>query len=157
MREALKDAATSPDRDTQNAAIIVTADGVEIGRGKIDYPQGVTTSEERSTRPLKYLFLEHAERNAILTTAKLGAPLDGVVMICPWASCADCARAIIQSGISTLVRLKREPGFSHPSWESSIIAGDEMLEESGVEIIEIQLEDKTGLPMLTRNREPWTF
>lgn len=157
MREALKEAALSPDKDTQNAAVIVSHAGGEIARGRIDYSPGVERSEQRSSRPLKYMFLEHAERSAILTAAGRGRPLAGATMICPWASCADCARAIIQVGIHTLVRLQRETGFSHPRWEDSISAGDQMMIESGVKIIEIRLKDSTGLPALTRNQEPWNF
>lgn len=55
----------------------------------------------RWARPLKYQFVEHAERNAIYNAAREGKSTLGL-----WAflnyrpqPCADCARALIQAGI----------------------------------------------------------
>lgn len=157
MLAALWDASRCADEDTQNAAIILSAEGHprEIARGRIEYPPGVVRSTVRSSRPQKYFFLEHAERNAILNAARAHVDMKSATMITPWAACADCVRAIIQSGITTLVRIQREPGMPHPRWEESIDAGDEMLTEAGVHLIQIEMENIRSLPLLKRNGIVW--
>ena len=60
-----------------------------------------STREERYSRAAgeKYLWFEHAERNAIYNLARTGAGSEGCQMYASSYPCADCARAIIQSGI----------------------------------------------------------
>lgn len=83
----------------------------------------------------KYSYVEHAERNAIYQAAKLGRALLSTTMYAPYASCSDCARGIIQSGIKTLVRYP----FEVPErWFESTRFGDLMLQESGIQIIELK-------------------
>jgi len=82
----------------------------------------------------KYTYVEHAERNAIYSAAKVGKMLLSTVMYAPFASCSDCARGIIQCGIKTLVRYP----FEVPErWRESTRMGDLMLRESGIQIIEL--------------------
>lgn len=45
----------------------------------------------------------HAELNAILYAAKRGISIEGATMYVTVSPCADCAKAIAQSGIKTLV------------------------------------------------------
>ena len=75
------------------------------------------------------MFMEHAERNAIMNAARVGIPLEGCTLYCQWLPCADCARAIIQAGIVAVVvaNMKIEE-----RWEASIGAGLQMLRESNV-------------------------
>jgi deoxycytidylate deaminase len=58
-------------------------------------------------------------------------------MICPWAACTDCAKAIIQDGIARLVIHKqahdRTPLDS--PWMEDIKVAHMMLGEAGVEIV----------------------
>jgi len=54
-------------------------------------------------RPAKYRWTEHAERNAIFSAARMGVSIVGATMYLPWFPCAECARAIVQSGIGALV------------------------------------------------------
>lgn len=51
----------------------------------------------------KYFFLEHAERNAIFSARDKGISIIGATMYGTLFPCADCARAIVASGISRLV------------------------------------------------------
>ncbi len=60
--------------------------------------------EKRHTRPHKYLWFEHAERNAIFNAARLGHRTSGCdIYISGLAPCSRCARAIIQAGILEVV------------------------------------------------------
>ena len=98
-------ATRSKDRSTQVGAIVVGPILHEVrSQGYNGFPSKIDDKvEERYTRPLKYLFTEHAERNAIYLAARAGVSLDECTMYVRWLPCADCARAIIQAGITRVV------------------------------------------------------
>lgn len=151
MQVALDEATHSPDQSTQNGAVVVTEAGYVADCNR--FPNGVSDLEERWERPGKYDWVEHAERNAIYLAAKNGLALDGATMVAVWASCADCARAIVQAGIKKLVRGPADHGKQN--WSDSISVGDIILKEGGVEIVEMGMEG-LDLPALLRNGQPWS-
>ncbi len=132
----------STDPSTQNGAVIVSEPREEASRpgyfarefieSANFFPSGVKESEERWTRPLKYKFVEHAERNVIYLAAKVGFKTQGATMYVPWFACADCARAIIQAGIVEVVGHDYPPHKEQSSWKESIEIADQMLLEAGV-------------------------
>lgn len=94
----------SKDPSTQVGAVIVGPDREVRSLGYNCFPRDVDDGAPgRLERPLKYRWLEHAERNAIYNAARVGIPLKGCGMFVSWLPCSDCARAIIQSGIANLV------------------------------------------------------
>lgn len=96
----------SKDRSTSVGAIIVGPDMEQRSAGYNGFPRGVNDDIDcRHDRPVKYDFTEHAERNAIYNAARVGIPLKGCTMYLNWwpTPCADCARAVIQSGIIAVV------------------------------------------------------
>lgn len=92
---------------------------------------------KRYERPTKYLYTEHAERNAIYNAARVGARLEGATLYMNYypLPCADCARAIIQSGIKKIVG----PDIPFPGvgqqWKEHMSEAEIMLREAGVEIV----------------------
>lgn len=128
----------STDPRTQNGAILVDEYGYVQAGGANHFPVGVSENAERWTQPAKYFWVEHAERNAIYDAARRGMPTERLIMICPWFSCADCARAIIQAGIRYIIghnvnELIPE-GFelTNSTWSESIACAMSMFNESGV-------------------------
>lgn len=164
LRVAHQFAETSPDPSTQNGAILVQTDaeGLDhvIGGGCNEFPRGVLYNAERFERPLKYSYIEHAERNSILDAARKGNCTDGATMYVLWAACADCARAIIQAGIKRVVT----HAFYHTQdntsttggrkdWAASIDPAFTMLREAGVEIV--FFDESLGSPVPVRfNGQP---
>lgn len=132
LRSAYLQAQRSHDPSSQNVAIVCQGEKV-ICSGVNGLPHRVQSTPARWARPTKYLYVEHAERNAIYDAALHGDKLVGATMFCPWSACADCARAIIQSGIRRVVR-HILPFADNESWNESIAAGDAMLLEAGVEL-----------------------
>lgn len=92
---------------------------------------------KRYERPSKYLYTEHAERNAIYNAARVGARLEGATLYMNYypLPCADCARAIIQSGIKRIVG----PNIPFPGvgqqWKDHMSEAEIMLKEAGVELV----------------------
>ncbi len=123
----------SKDRNTRVGCVIVGPHKEVRSIGYNGFPRGLNDDlDERHARPAKYKWTEHAERNAIYNAARIGVPLDGCTMYLPWFPCMDCARAIIQSGIRTLVALR--PNLQHPQWGEDFGLSLTLLEESGVEV-----------------------
>jgi dCMP deaminase len=134
IHEAYKEAIDhSTDPSTQNGAILVNTAGEIVARGANHFPRNVKESPERWQRPLKYQFVEHAERNVIFDAAVHGISTDGLTMYCPWFACADCARAIIQSKISKVVGHDCPLHKTRPDWQQSIQVALDMFKEAGVE------------------------
>lgn len=127
----------SKDRSTQVGCVIVGPDNEVRSTGYNGFPRGVDDDKaERHDRPAKYNYTEHAERNAIYNAARVGVPLKGCKLYlnfepCP---CADCTRAIIQSGIVAIVGpAKPFPGKGQ-LWKESMKDSKEMLEEAGIKL-----------------------
>jgi dCMP deaminase len=82
---------------------VIVGPGNEIrGTGYNGFPRKVSAHDEaRYSRENgeKYLWFEHAERNAIYNMARAGTSTLGCRVYVDNFPCADCARAIIQSGI----------------------------------------------------------
>ena len=153
LRLLIGAAQSSPDASTQNAAVLMTRSGGFLARTLAvnDFPDGVSRTPEREARPGKYLYTEHAERNSLYLAARAGIATDGMVMAAIWAACSDCARAIIQTGVSTLVRYH----LGAPEhWGESVDAADEMLNEAGVRIVNVTGFIPNARPIL-RGGEPW--
>jgi dCMP deaminase len=126
-------ASWSKDRSRKVGAIIVNDDNRIIATGYNGMPIGVNDDvDSRHERPIKYLYTEHAERNAIYSAALSGISTKGATIVLMWFPCADCARGIIQSGIKE-VKCK-EPDMTDPIWGQSFNVSKEMLDEAGVKI-----------------------
>lgn len=139
---ALLEAKASPDPSTQNGAVLLSHDLNSFVRSRNEFPFGVSYHPERWERPAKYSYVEHAERNAYYKAAYQGMKTLGSTLVCPWASCHDCARAVIQSGTMRLVRLQISDSCStsmNARWQESMSHADTMMVEAGVEIIELDL------------------
>lgn len=126
-------ASWSKDRNRRVGAVIVDGNNRIISTGYNGFVSGINDDvDARHERPAKYLFTEHAERNAIYSAANHGIKTNGCTMILEWYPCSDCARAIIQSGIKKLVCGK--PDFSDDRWGDSFKASEQMFKESGLSI-----------------------
>lgn len=125
----------SKDPNTKYGAIIVGDRKRVVSVGYNGFPRGLDDSKvARYTKPGKYLWVEHAERNAIYNA---GEPVVGYTLYVGGPSrgfpCADCARAIIQSGLVRVVAEPRFPSHEEKShWRESHEVAKEMLEEAGV-------------------------
>jgi len=94
----------SPDPRTKIGCLIVAPDGSIRCEACNDYPQGILQGiGERAESPLKYVWFEHAERNAIYQAARQGLSTAGCTMFVELTPCIECARAIIQAGIIQVV------------------------------------------------------
>ncbi len=122
----------SDDTEKGVAAIIVKNDNI-ISYGVNKLPKGCLKLEERCEAPLKYDWLEHAEKDAIFKAAKDGVKLKNSKMYVNYFPCCDCARAIISSGIKKIYAPK--PDFTNQKWGESWKISLTMFSESDVNVV----------------------
>ena len=127
----------SLDPSTQNAAILLHPNpdiGVLVkavnGLPEGNFQNRMSLYESES----KYSYVEHAERNVIYKAARRGVITEGLTMYCPWICCADCARAIIQSGIKKVIGHLNLCQETPDRWKESTDIGVSMLKDSGVQV-----------------------
>lgn len=146
-------AIASGDPHTKNGVIIFPRKVNYHILGSNQFPEGISSKPERLERPLKYSYIEHAERNAIYNAARMGVSLEGATMYGPWIACVDCARAIINSGITTVVAHEAIMLKTPERWEESITIALAMLKESGIRML--LYKGKIGRVKALFNGEVW--
>lgn len=133
----------SDDPSTQNAAFILRGRDV-VARGANRYPLGSLDDElleqVKSDRERKLTFIEHAERAAIYDAAHWGEATRDTTMVCPWACCPPCARAIEMSGITRVVAHAEAIAKSPERWKQAIEDGRRILANSKVEFTLLEAE-----------------
>jgi dCMP deaminase len=121
----------SKDRSTKVGCVIVGPNREIRSVGYNGFPRGVNDDvEERHQRPAKYLWTEHAERNAIFNAARGHTDLENCTAYVPWFPCMDCARALVQSGIHTVVAFR--PNLDDPKWGQDFQNTITLFEEAGI-------------------------
>jgi dCMP deaminase len=94
----------SKDPNTQIGCVVVGPNHEIRSTGYNSFPRGIRDDvPERLVRPTKYLWIEHAERNAICNAARAGTATEGCTIYVEIMPCMDCARAIVQAGIVQVV------------------------------------------------------
>lgn len=126
----------SKDPSTKVGAIIVRPDRSEVSFGYNGFPKGIEDTEERlNDRETKYGLVIHAEKNAIY---KAREDISGcTIYVWPLFSCAECAKAIIQKGISRVV----SPPPDLARWQSSYDMAQNLYSEAGVAFDFVSLND----------------
>lgn len=139
MTMAYLAAMRSKDQSTHCGAVIVDEMKNVVATGYNSFVRGINDDvPERQERPGKYLWFEHGERNAIYSAAMRGCILKGCTIYVTGIPCADCARAIIQSGIKEVVVRSREKFGCE--WNDSMKVACIMFKESGVVLRETAID-----------------
>jgi dCMP deaminase len=126
----------SEDKSRQIGCVIVGNANEVRAVGFNGLPRGVNGDvDTRHSREEgeKYHWFEHAERNAIYNAARIGVAVSGCRMYVTLYPCAECARAIIQTGITSVHTFA--PPASDTFFSRSFEIAKTMLSEGGVEVI----------------------
>jgi len=115
--------------------VIIGNGHVILSTGYNGLPRGVSGEDQnRYDRESgeKFFWFEHAERNALYNAVRAGVAVKGATLYVNRFPCADCCRAIIQAGITTLLcpPIPQADGALDDSFQ----AGRTMLEEAGLQI-----------------------
>ena len=138
----------SGDNSMGVGCVIVGPDNEVRSLGYNDLVRGIQDRESRRTRPAKYVWTEHGERNAIYNAARIGTSLKGCkayIACVPSerggiAPCAECTRALIQAGIVEIVEYKNAPAETEDRpWAETVGASIAMLQEAGVNLRHVHI------------------
>lgn len=140
MGVAMLSAMRSKDPGTQVGACIVSNDNKILSMGYNGFPTGCSDDDfpwQREGEPLenKYFYSTHSELNAILNYR--GGSLEGAKLYVTLFPCNECAKAIIQSGIKTLVYACDKYADT-----PSVIASKRMFDSSGVKYQKYRYTDR---------------
>jgi dCMP deaminase len=119
----------SKDPSTKVGAVIVRPDRTIASMGYNGFPRGV--KDEYLDRDHKSLRTVHAEMNAILSAREPFTGYGYTLYVSPLFPCANCAAAIIQSGLSAVVA---RMGAMRPEWQTSFDAAADLFNQSGVSV-----------------------
>ncbi len=138
LRRAYTNARTmSDDPSTQNGAVLVPRHNraTDYVYGANMLPRGIKIPKKviaAWTKEQKRRWMCHAERVVIHKAALRGIPTEGATLYCPWFACMDCARAIIESGITRVIGHEQMRRKIHPAWIEEIEEAGVMLDRAGV-------------------------
>lgn len=125
----------SKDPSTKVGAWFLAPKSFEVlSMGYNGMPRGIDdTRPERWVRPIKYKYVEHAERNGLFNANRRGIALEGAIAVVCLYPCADCARGMIQAGIQAVVTMM--PVMDDNRWDESFAVSKELLDEAGIVVI----------------------
>jgi dCMP deaminase len=128
--------ARSKDPNTQLGCVIVGPAHEIRSTGYNSFPRGIRDDvPERLERPAKYLWMEHAERNAICNAARAGTATEACTIYVEIMPCMDCARAIVQAGITqVVVSDERMAQYSSDYYDLHFSMVEVLFSEAGVKV-----------------------
>ena len=141
MGIALLSSMRSKDPSTQVGACIVNSENRILSMGYNGMPRSCSDDEfpwDKNENPLdsKYLYVCHAELNAILNCAS--GNVRGCTVYTTLFPCNECAKAIIQSGIAEVVYMSDKYFDS-----DSVLASKRMFETAGVKYRQYEISGKS--------------
>ncbi len=110
----------SKDPSTQAGAVIATKDNVVVGIGYNGFPRGVDNDvfpweREGALHETKYAYICHSEENAIYNANN---ETQDCKMYCTLFPCNECAKTIIQNGITEII-YENDKYHEDPRWIAS--------------------------------------
>ena len=124
----------SKDPRTKVGAVLVGNKDQIISQGYNGFPRKIEDTAERlNDRTTKNKLVIHAEANAVYNAIFNGASTEGAtIYVSGLPCCHECAKVIIQTGISKVV-MDSNPEDSPEPWDSSGKLALELFQEAGVE------------------------
>ena len=134
-------ASWSKDPSRKIGAVAVGHNGEVLSQGYNGFPRDIEDFPERyNDRPTKYKYVVHAEMNVIYNSSWNGVSLAGSTLyVYGLPVCSDCAKGIIQAGISSVVM---QDQVIPDDWKNSAALTFDMFTEAGVDYTFIEMEEE---------------
>ena len=152
MASAKLSALRSKDPNTQVGACIVSQDNRILSLGYNGAPNGFEDKyfpwdRDGASLNTKYMYVVHAERNAILNFRGNTKDLEGSKLYVDLFPCNECAKEIIQSGIKEVIYLSDKYADL-----DTTIASKRMLDECGVTYRQLEKEHQKVITLNLENK-----
>lgn len=104
MNMAKQAAELSHDSETQVGSVLIkNSNGAVIASGYNGFVRHAPDDKLPTTRPDKYPYMMHSEKNLVSNCARLGIAMDDCTVVCTHSPCVDCMRFLWQCGITRVV------------------------------------------------------
>ena len=142
MGIALLSARRSKDPSTQVGACIVSAENRILSVGYNGMPRNCDDDEypwdrEGGALETKYMFVCHAELNAILNYSSANGTLKGSKVYTTLFPCNECAKALVQSGVGEIIYYSDKY-----STTDSTLAAKRMFRSAGIKLTPYEFSGK---------------
>lgn len=129
---ALHVAQWSKDPRTKVGAVIVNDDRQVLSMGFNGFPRGIFDFPARyDEKEVKYLFVSHAERNALDNAF---GDVRRATLYSTLFPCNECAKGIIQKGIRVVVTRRPEKGRTHNHYDVTL----KMFKEAEISVLYVE-------------------
>jgi len=130
----------SKDPRKKIGSVVIGHKGQVLAQGFNGFPRGIDDSTERySDRDVKRQYVIHAEMNCIYNASFNGVSLEGsTIYVYGLPPCSECAKAIIQAGISEVYYTTNDDPDS-ARWYESFELSKSMFTEVGVKFERISI------------------
>jgi dCMP deaminase len=124
----------SKDPKRQVGSLIVDQNLFPVSWGYNGTFSGSSNEPNTLTQEEKLEQIIHSELNAILNAARRGIPVVDCILFCTLFPCPECAKAIIQSGISTVIAPDTELLEPESKWSAATRISKEYFRDAGTEL-----------------------
>jgi len=107
----------SPDIHSRFGCIAVSKNHSILSTGYNGPPRLVDDTKIPLTRPDKYIYMEHAERNCIYNAAKVGVSLENCTFYVNGFACLECLRGMYQVGANRIVMTTTKAHSFNENWQ----------------------------------------
>lgn len=122
----------SKDPSTKVGAVVVNSDNQVLSLGFNGFPRGIFDFAKRyDDKETKYLFVSHAERNALDNAF---ADTRGATLYTTLFPCNECTKGIIQKGIKTIVTPQPDKSRKHNHYDVTLA----MLREAEIQVLFVE-------------------
>lgn len=125
----------SKDPSTQIGVVLVK-DRKVVSTGYNGFPVGVADDDRLNVREQKYPIIVHGEMNALLQAGHDSRGSTLYLWGFPGPPCQDCAKHVIQAGVTRIVTRAGEP---EARWADAINAAYGILDEAGIPVETVEL------------------
>jgi deoxycytidylate deaminase len=150
LREAYKYAMKHSEDPSTAAGVVIVKNGREIMKGANRLCPGVVLTPDILSSAAKYDYFQHAERDSICSSAKMGIPLLHSTMYTYRFPCAPCMGDIIFAGISEIVTHKEyqeHPKIRNSKWVESQRIAEDIRRQNGLRHREVSCKIGNDIPI----------
>lgn len=109
----------SHDSQTKVGCVLIAPEGEVLLCSFNGFVRGAKDCSLPNTRPQKYIYIQHAEVNALYQAARRGIQVRDCILVTTMSPCSNCLRAVWQAGIDTIYFKEKYKDF-----DSHICLGD---------------------------------
>lgn len=113
-----------------------------LATGFNGFPVGIADDARLDEREAKYPRIVHAEQNVVAWAAREGVGLLGASLyVHPYHPCPDCAKLLVQAGISEIVHTSMDVP---ERWRHPFEIANQIFAEAGIDVRPITPEEPQG-------------